>query len=177
MGGFLGGPEALRVLRRVKPSSLLGHRSLPDPAPSPSSGSLPASTPSLLRAPHLPSVSPPGAPGVGTLAERPPHTGSPGCCVPGEGAAPGGAGRGQCCAVHGAWPAPSASPVVGRVGLLRVRRFPDGSAGKESARSAGDLDSIPGLGRSPGKGNGSPLQYSGLEHPMDSSRGRRVRHD
>ena len=42
-----------------------------------------------------------------------------------------------------------------------------GSAGKESACNAGDLGSIPGLGRSPGKGNGYPLQYSGLENSMD----------
>ena len=42
-----------------------------------------------------------------------------------------------------------------------------GSAGKEFACNAGDLDSIPGLGRSPGEGNGSPLQYSGLENYMD----------
>ena len=40
--------------------------------------------------------------------------------------------------------------------------FPGGSAGKESACNAGDLGSIPGLGRSPGKGKGYPLQYSGL---------------
>ena len=33
--------------------------------------------------------------------------------------------------------------------------------------NAGDLDSIPGLGRSPGEGNGNPLQYSCLENPMD----------
>ena len=46
-------------------------------------------------------------------------------------------------------------------------RFPCGSAGKESAHSAGDLGSIPGLGRSPGEGKGYPLQYSGLENPMD----------
>ena len=39
--------------------------------------------------------------------------------------------------------------------------FPGGSAGKESARNAGDLGSIPGLGRSPGGGKGYPLQYSG----------------
>ena len=38
--------------------------------------------------------------------------------------------------------------------------FPGGSAGKESARNAGDLGSIPGLGRSPGEGLGYPLQYS-----------------
>ena len=46
--------------------------------------------------------------------------------------------------------------------------FPCGSAGKESARNAGDLGSIPGLGRSPGEGKGYPLQYSGLENSMDS---------
>ena len=40
------------------------------------------------------------------------------------------------------------------------RDFPGGSNGKESAYSAGDLGSIPGLGRSPGEGNGNPLQYS-----------------
>jgi len=47
--------------------------------------------------------------------------------------------------------------------------FPCGSAGKESACSVGDLDSIPGLGRSPGEGKGYPLQYSGLENSMDYS--------
>ena len=45
--------------------------------------------------------------------------------------------------------------------------FPGGSAGKESACNAGDLGSIPGLGRSPGEGNGNPLQYSCLENPID----------
>ena len=45
--------------------------------------------------------------------------------------------------------------------------FPGGSAGKESACSAGDLGSIPGSGRSPGEGNGKSLQYSCLENPMD----------
>ena len=45
--------------------------------------------------------------------------------------------------------------------------FPCGSAGKESTCNAGDLGSIPGLGRSPGRGKGYPLQYSGLENPMD----------
>ena len=45
--------------------------------------------------------------------------------------------------------------------------FPGGSDGKQSACNAGDLDSIPGLGRSPGEGNGYPLQYSCLENPMD----------
>ena len=42
-----------------------------------------------------------------------------------------------------------------------------GSDGKESACSAGDLGSIPGLGRTPGGGNGYPLQCSGLENSMD----------
>ena len=42
-----------------------------------------------------------------------------------------------------------------------------GSAGKESTCDAGDLGSIPGLGRSPGEGKGYPLQYSGLENFMD----------
>ena len=45
--------------------------------------------------------------------------------------------------------------------------FPCGSAGKESACNAGDLGLIPGLGRSPGEGNGYPLQYCGLENSMD----------
>ena len=45
--------------------------------------------------------------------------------------------------------------------------FPGGSAGKESACNAGDLGLISGLGRSPGEGNGYPLQYSGLEDSMD----------
>ena len=45
--------------------------------------------------------------------------------------------------------------------------FPGGSDGKESACNAGDLGLIPRLGRSPGEGNGNPLQYSCLENPMD----------
>ena len=45
--------------------------------------------------------------------------------------------------------------------------FPCGSAGKESARNAGDQGSIPGSGRSAGEGKGYPLQYSGLENSMD----------
>ena len=51
--------------------------------------------------------------------------------------------------------------------LYTVDYFPGGSDDKASARSEGDLDSIPGLGRSPGEGNGNPLQYSCLENPMD----------
>ena len=45
--------------------------------------------------------------------------------------------------------------------------FPGGSDGKESTCEVGDLGSIPGLGRSPGEGNSYPLNYSGLENPMD----------
>ena len=45
--------------------------------------------------------------------------------------------------------------------------IPCSSVGKESARNAGDRDSIPGSGRSPGEGNGNPLQYSCLGNPMD----------
>ena len=45
--------------------------------------------------------------------------------------------------------------------------FPGGSDGKVSAYNAGDLGSIPGLGRSSGEGNGNPLQYSWIENPMD----------
>ena len=45
--------------------------------------------------------------------------------------------------------------------------FPGGSYGKESACNAGDPGSIPGLGRSPGEGNGNPIQYSCLENSMD----------
>ena len=45
--------------------------------------------------------------------------------------------------------------------------FPDDSDSKESACNAGDLGSIPGLGRSAGGGNGYPLQYSCLGNPMD----------
>ena len=46
--------------------------------------------------------------------------------------------------------------------------FPCGSAGEESACNAGDLSSIPGLGRCPGEGKGYSLQYSGLENSMES---------
>ena len=47
------------------------------------------------------------------------------------------------------------------------RDFPGGSEGKASASNAGDPGSIPGLGRSPGKGNGNALRYSCLENPID----------
>ena len=45
--------------------------------------------------------------------------------------------------------------------------FPGGSDGKEFACGAGDQVLIPGSGRSPGEGNGNPLQYSCLGNPMD----------
>ena len=45
--------------------------------------------------------------------------------------------------------------------------LPDGSDGKEPACNVGDLDSVPGLGRSPGQRKGYPLQYSGLENSLD----------
>ena len=45
--------------------------------------------------------------------------------------------------------------------------FPSGSDGKASVHNAGDTGSIPGSGRSPGEGNGNPLQYYCLENPMD----------
>ena len=61
------------------------------------------------------------------------------------------------------------------------RGFPGGSDGEESACSAGDLGSIPGLGRSSGEGNGNPLQYSCLENSMERGACRiglqRVGHD
>ena len=46
--------------------------------------------------------------------------------------------------------------------------FPGGSDSKESTCNAGDVGSIPGLGRSPGKRNGNPLQHARLGNPMDS---------
>ena len=48
-----------------------------------------------------------------------------------------------------------------------VSDFPVVSEGKVSICNAGDLGSIPGSGRSPGEGNGTPLQYYCLENPMD----------
>ena len=45
--------------------------------------------------------------------------------------------------------------------------FPSGSLVKNLPANAGDLDSTPGSGRSPGEGNDNPLQYSCLENPMD----------
>ena len=59
-------------------------------------------------------------------------------------------------------------PAIGYTQIYNpAEGFPGDSAGKESTCNAGDLGLIPGLGRSPGEGNGYPLQYSGLENPMD----------
>ena len=51
--------------------------------------------------------------------------------------------------------------------VIVIHGLPGGSDGKGSDCNAGDLGSIPGLGRSPGEGKGYPLQYSGLENSMD----------
>ena len=51
--------------------------------------------------------------------------------------------------------------------ILVFKGFPGGAEVKASACNVGDLSSIPGSGRSPGEGNGNPLQYSCLENPMD----------
>ena len=50
--------------------------------------------------------------------------------------------------------------------------FPGGSDGKASVYNSGDPGLIPGLERSPGEGNGNPLQYYCLENPMDKEPGR-----
>ena len=54
-----------------------------------------------------------------------------------------------------------------RFNVIPIKFFPGGSDGKVSAYNAGDPGSIPGSERSPGEGNGKPLQYSCLENPMD----------
>ena len=51
--------------------------------------------------------------------------------------------------------------------MAYIRGFPGGSDGKAFACNAGDPGLISGSGRSPGEGNGNPLQYSCLENPMD----------
>ena len=60
------------------------------------------------------------------------------------------------------------SPLIGNLGMSYFSiRLPGGSDGKESTYNAGDLGSIPGLGRSPGEWNGNPLPNSCLENVMD----------
>ena len=64
----------------------------------------------------------------------------------------------------------SSSPPSGALLFLSASvssDFPGGSDGKASAYNVGDLGLIRGWGRSPGEGNGNPLQYSCLENPMD----------
>ena len=58
-------------------------------------------------------------------------------------------------------------PLNGECISKMLSGFPHNSFGKESACNAGDPGSIPGSGRSPGEGNGNPLQYSCLGNPMD----------
>ena len=84
-------------------------------------------------------------------------------------------------AVHGAFSSHGIHPVSSHYNLLVCFRrvslrfrgcyastgFPGGSDSKESTCNAGDLSSIPGLGSSPGEGNGYPLQYPCLEDSMD----------
>ena len=53
------------------------------------------------------------------------------------------------------------------IGVWLIRGFPDGSDGKESAYNAGNCGLIPGSGRSPGEGDGNPLQHSCLDNSMD----------
>jgi len=75
----------------------------------------------------------------------------------------------------------SGSGSIGEQGATATSGFPSGSPSKEFACNAGDLDSIPVLGRSPGEGNGYPLQYSDLENSMDCPKecmgSQRVGHD
>ena len=56
---------------------------------------------------------------------------------------------------------------IGLLYIILIVGFPGGSDGKVSAYNAGDPSSVPGLGISPGEGNGTPLQHSCLENPMD----------
>ena len=55
--------------------------------------------------------------------------------------------------------------MIFKVTTVVIQDFPDSSVGKASTCNAGDLGSIPGLGRSPGEGKGYPLQYSGWRIP------------
>ena len=58
----------------------------------------------------------------------------------------------------------------------KKKKKPVGSDGKESACNAGDQDSVPGLGRSPGEGNGNSLQYPCLKNSMDRGTQRAIVH-
>ena len=61
--------------------------------------------------------------------------------------------------------------------MVNSNCFPGSSAGQESSCNGADPGWIPGLERSPGEGNGYPLQYSGLENSIQSMGSQRVRHD
>ena len=65
------------------------------------------------------------------------------------------------------WPHPGRGQESGHLCSTYCMGFLGGSDGKVSACNAGDLGLIPGSGRSPGEGNGNPLQYSCLENSMD----------
>ena len=66
------------------------------------------------------------------------------------------------------FPSPGDLPDSGiELGSPALQVFPNSSVSKESACNAGDLGSVPELGRSSGEGNGNPLQHSCLEDPMD----------
>ena len=98
--------------------------------------------------------------------------------IPGSGSSPG-EGNGnplQCSCLEslrdgGAWWAAVYGVAQSRTRLKRLSSssigVPGGSDGEASACNAGDLGSIPGSGRSPGEGNGNPLQCSCLENPRD----------
>ena len=80
--------------------------------------------------------------------------------------------------IRGQTQAPCIGSVESQLSCLSSQGRPAGSDNKESACNARDLGSIPGLGRSPGEGNGYPLQYSCLENSMDGGMGlKRIRHD
>ena len=62
------------------------------------------------------------------------------------------------------------------IGSIESMGFPGGSEGKESTCNAGDLGAILGVGRSPGRGNGNPVQYSCQENFMDRGAWRAIVH-
>ena len=63
------------------------------------------------------------------------------------------------------------------VGLYKTQDFPGDSVAKNPPASAGDMGSTPGSGRSPGEGNGNPLQHSCLGNPMDTGAWQAIVHD
>ena len=72
-----------------------------------------------------------------------------------------------CAVVHGVTKSQTRLSLWTELNTMSFQGFPHNSVGKKSACNAGDLGSIPGSRRSPGEGNGNPLQYSCLENPMD----------